>query len=332
MKFLLFLVQAIPDMIKGFATELIPAVAKLVQDFRDAIAAFCKRRKLPHADKNATNRGCGPISHPSFHRPDPLIYSQQYLQKLGLAVTWDNPDIILLKDGNPVAEGQLLPDTEYEIDATIWNNSYDAPAVGLGVEFAFYSFGASTTLNPIGNKTVNLGVKGGANHPAHARIKWRTPPAGHYCIQVKLVWVDDFNPENNVGQNNVNVVTPQSPAVARFKLRNGTGKPQRYRFTTDTYALPVQKDCPAKIEKRGDNQAKWKDIQAKHVAANFPVPPGWTVELAPAELSLGVNAEAEIEATITPPASFTGRQAFNFGSLYDHGQHAGGVTIYVTAP
>jgi hypothetical protein len=332
MKLLRFLILAIPDLLKGIATELVPGLSNIFKDLLAALRAICARQKLPHADKNATNEDCGPIRHPSFHRPDPLIYSQQYLQKLGLAITWDNPDIILLKDGNPVPEGSLLPDTDYEIDTTIWNNSYDAPAVGVGVDFAFYSFGAGTTLNPIGNKTVNLGVKGGANHPAHARIKWHTPPAGHYCILVTLKWADDFNPDNNVGQNNVNVVSPQSPAVFGFKLKNDTGKPQRYRFQTDTYTLPALKDCGKTIEKARDNDKKWKDIQAAHNPANFPVPPGWTVAIAPAELPLDTDAEADIEVTITPPAGFTGRQAFNVHSIFGNGQHAGGVTVYVTAP
>jgi hypothetical protein len=31
----------------------------------------------------------------AYRQPDPLIYSQQYLQSLGLAVTWNNPDMHL---------------------------------------------------------------------------------------------------------------------------------------------------------------------------------------------------------------------------------------------
>jgi hypothetical protein len=51
-----------------------------------------------------------------------------------------------------------------------------------------------------------MGVKGGTNHPALARMVWKTPPVpGHYCIQVVLKWIDDVNPENNLGQNNVDM-------------------------------------------------------------------------------------------------------------------------------
>jgi hypothetical protein len=332
MRLLRFLLRAIPDLLKALATEAIPGLVGFLRDLFAGLKAFWARRKLSHVERNATNKGCGTISHPAFHRPDPLIYSQLYLQKLGLAVTWDNPDILLLLNGNPAPEGELLPDTDYEIDATIWNNSYNAPAVGLGVEFGFYSFGATTTLHPIGNRVVNLGVKGGANHPAHARIKWHTPPAGHYCILVKLSWVDDLNPDNNVGQNNVNVVTPQSPAVFRFAVKNDTGTPQRYRFSADAYTMPQPKDCAPKGTLRKDNATKWKEIQALHNPANFPVPPGWTVSFAPSELALDPGMEADVEVTIDAPAGFAGRQAVNVHSLYGNNRLAGGVTVYVTAP
>jgi hypothetical protein len=36
---------------------------------------------------------------------------------------------------------------------------------------------------------------------------------------VKLSWPGDLNPENNIGQNNVNVVTPQSMGCSRCCLQ-----------------------------------------------------------------------------------------------------------------
>src|SRR6202022_4729558 len=54
----------------------------------------------------------------AYRQPDPLIYSQQYLQSLGLAVTWDNPDIHLelpALPGVPVDVHTLKPDTVYDV-------------------------------------------------------------------------------------------------------------------------------------------------------------------------------------------------------------------------
>lgn len=321
------------DVLVGIVTQAIPAFRYTFGRLSAQLKARGARKKLSHFERSSRRTGCQPVRHPAFQRPDPLIYSQQYLQKLGLAVTWDNPDIILLKDGVVAPEGAVLPDTDYEIDATIWNNSYEAPAVGVGVEFAFYSFGAGAVLNPIGTKSVNLGVKGGANHPAHARIKWHTPAApGHYCILVTLSWFDDLNPYNNVGQNNIDVVHPASPAVSTFQLRNDTGEPQRYHFAVDAYTLPTQPQCRKPTDPRPTNDQRWNEIKARHRPADFPVPPGWTVVLTPPSPSLAAGDKIDVTVTITPPTGFTGRQAINVHALYGNNQPAGGATIYVEAP
>ena len=55
--------------------------------------------------------GCIPVDHPALVRPDPLLYSQRYLRDRGLAVTWDNPDIILFRGGVPVSSSDLDPGT-----------------------------------------------------------------------------------------------------------------------------------------------------------------------------------------------------------------------------
>lgn len=331
MKLLRFLLQSFMEVLKGLVLKTVPSLVDTILGFLKALKGLLARCKLEHADKNATNEKCGTVHHPSFHRPDPLIYSQKYLLQLGLAVTWDNPDIAVLLNGVIVPEGTLLPNTDYEIDATIWNNSYDAPVVGLAVDFALLSFGTGTTLHPIGSRVINLGVKGGVNHPAHARIPWRTPAAGHYCIQVDLKWADDVNPANNMGQNNVNVVSPQSPARFTFQLKNNTGKPESYRFTADTYTLPALKDCEKKEKPKG-NAEKWKEIQARHNRNAYPVPPGWTVSTTPDAVSLAAEQEVEIEVDINPPAAFTGTKAFNVHAVLSNGKYAGGVTVYVTKP
>jgi hypothetical protein len=316
----------VSEVIRAITFKWVSALFKsLVHWLRVSIA----RKKLGR-DAKAVEI-CVPIHHPSFHRPDPLIYSQKYLLSLGLAVTWDNPDIVLFRNGVIVSEGDLLPDTDYEIEATIWNNSFDAPIVGLTVDFAFLSFGVGTTLTPIGTRIINLGVKGGINHPAHARIPWRTPLAGHYCIQVDLKWADDLNPSNNSGQNNVNVVSPQSPTSFSFQLRNNTVRKATYAFSTDMYTLPILKVCEERITTK-TNDEKWKAIQNLHDRSKHIVPPDWKVTVSPANVELSPNEEAPIELTINPPAGFTGIKALNVHTLRDNIVFEGGVTVYVSKP
>jgi hypothetical protein len=327
-----FILQTLGDILKALAYGWILIIIRVLKQLRKALKAFCEFRKLSPAEQDAERDRCSTLDNPAYHRPDPCIYSQQYLMSLGLPVTWDNPDISLLLNGVVVPEYNLLADTEYEIDATVWNNSYDAPAVGMKVNFAYLSFGASTVVNPIGFTFVNLGVKGGPNHPAIAKMLWKTPPTpGHYCIQVFLEWIDDANPNNNLGQNNVDVVAAHSPATSAFKLRNNTKTPNDYTFEADTYSIPVRPDCKPTIlaSDRGTFAERLKRIKAVHDPAKFPVPAGWTVEIIPSRASLLPGEEIDITVNITPPANFTGTMPFNVNALYGS-KYAGGVTLYVS--
>jgi hypothetical protein len=333
MNIIRFLLRLLLEFLKILSYRWILDAIDIVKRAWEALKNFWKFHKLPHPVKEESKPGCDVINNPSFHRPDPCIYSQQYLLQLGLPVTWDNPDIVLKKGGIIVPEHNLEPDTEYEIDATIWNNSYEAPVVGLKVVFTFLSFGVGTVVNPIGTTFVNLGVKGGINHPAHGKMLWTTPPAaGHFCLQVTLVWFDDVNTANNLGQNNVDVAAALSPATFSFRLRNNTDKPTLYRFQVDSYVIPSQEACKPTIppEDRVPRAERLRRIRARHNRANFPVPPGWTVVITPSEVSLNPADEVDIAVAIMPPAGFTGTQPFNVNAMYGE-KYAGGVSLVVTA-
>ena len=290
---------------------------------------------------------CAVIPPAVYKRADPLIYSQQYLREQGLAVTWNNPDIQLYETGVPVSSSALKPNTKYEIDATISNNSTDAPAVGMPVEFAFLSFGVGSALSAIGTQTINLPVKGAPGHPAHAKQTWITPGAGHYCLKVKLIWPDDANPKNNLGQENTNVVAATSPAIARFPVRNEDTIPKVIRMIADAYQIPEKMDCRKKPGKRGSDRkhpkhrkravfippseedADWTLARVRHDPEAFPIPPGWAVEIAPSNFELAPNASREVTVTITPPNDFRGQRPFNVNAM--HGRDLlGGVTLFVT--
>jgi hypothetical protein len=332
MRWLKLIVDTIREILKALAYGWIVNIIQLIKDFPKGVKAFCAYKRLSHAQQEEVSDPCNKFTNPAYHRPDPCIYDQYYLMNLGLAVTWDNPDITIWQGGVQVAENTLLPDTEYEIHATIWNNSYYAPIVGMQVNFAYLSFGAATTVNPIGSTYVNLGVKGGSNCPALAVILWRTPPTpGHYCIQVNFEWVDDANPNNNLGQNNIDVVAAHSPANFVFRLRNHTDQSNRYSFQVDTYAIPARPDCPTTIQDsdRGTFAERLKRIQAVHNRANFPIPPGWSVEMVPSDPTLTPGQEIDVAVNITPPPGFTGTTPFNVNTFYGN-KYAGGVTLYVT--
>jgi hypothetical protein len=303
------------------------------------------RLKKSPRERRKTDDRCVPIRHPSIQKPDPLIYSQTYLMSLGLAVTWDNPDIQLFEAGTPVSSSNLKPGTDYDVVARIWNASTDAPVIDLPVHFTLHGFGIGTAGDPIGHtKIPHLGVKGGPNCPAFATVSWKTPTTpGHYCIQAHIDWTDDSNPNNNVGQENTDVVSTASPAQATFPLRNDDReRRRRYRLEVDTYTVPEPEPCGKTTDDRPRNGiigrprdaaavglvAVAPRVRARHRRDDHPVPPGWTVQIDPDEVVLGPGEERMIAVVVEPPAGFHGRQRFNVNA-FDEAGLVGGVTFVV---
>ncbi len=302
------------------------------------------RLALSERERRKTEDRCVPVRHPSIKRPDPLIYSQSYLMSIGLAVTWNNPDIQLFRGGAPVSSDDLQPSTRYEIVARIWNGSTEAPVVEMPVRFTMHGFGVGTEGTPIGEAKVDLGVKGSPGSPAFARIMWTTPAApGHYCLRVTLDWPDDSNPNNNVGQENTNVIETASPARAVFRLRNDNKeRERRYRFEVDTYSVPDREPCPRdpRREPTRTTQVQVRDaaavglielpshVSARHRRTAYPIPAGWTVQIEPEEITLGPDQHADVKAMLDPPSEFRGQQTFNINAFDETGL-VGGVTIVV---
>jgi len=288
------------------------------------LARWLKRQC--HFGKVPTPRTCVPINDPAFVRPDPLIYDQYYLSKLGLSVTWDNPDIQLFLNGNPVSSSQLLAGTTYEVVAQIWNNSTDAPVVNMPVVFSFLEFGVGTVSVPIGSTRIDLGVKGGPNCPCSATMLWTTPTTpGHYCIQVQLQPADDTNPDNNLGQENTEVGVAHSPAVFTFTLRNDTDLAHTYHFLLDAYQPGTPEPCDGSDPTR-DRRTRL----ARHARGAQPVPPGWQIVVDPQAPSLAPGQSTPIAVTATPPSGFSASQSLNVNAFHEYGL-AGGVNLTVVA-
>jgi hypothetical protein len=328
------LVKWLKDFFNLFKVALIEALPTLLALGRDLIRIlrlWCREMQKPERERRRARSRCVPFNHPSYKRPDPTIYSQTYLIKLGLAVTWDNPDIQLYKGGVSVSSSSLDPDTDYEIVARIWNNSTEAPVVDLPVRFSYLSFGVGTQSHPIDETKVLLGVKGGANHPAFAKVKWHTPStAGHYCIQAFLDWLDDANPNNNLGQENTDVGQTHSPANFVFALHNSALETLQYHFEVDSYQIPHPRPCDdvENVEPREAAKEVAKQRYPEHDRANYPLPSGWIVDINPREPELSPDAEQIVNVAVTAPIGFTGRQPININVFNRYGL-AGGITLYV---
>jgi len=265
-----------------------------------------------------------------------MIYSQSFLMAQGLAVTWDNPDIHLEKAGVQVASDKIEANTDYEIVARVWNGSPLAPAVGLPVRFSFIDFGIGGVTLPIGETTIDLPVNGAPGHPAFARMSWRTPSTpGHYCLRVELIWADDANPANNVGQENLTVSALNSPrAVFTLPVRNEARTRRNYRMAADAYEIPEPPPCSK--ERPGEAPTLTREeadrhkaaAVARHGLARFALPADWRVTIEPEEFVLAPGAERMVSIDITAPDGFEGRQAINIAALVGT-QSVGGATVVV---
>ena len=259
-----------------------------------------------------------------YRRPDPLIYDQYYLQSLGLAVTWDNPDIHLERADMPgvhVDSHTLAPDTEYNVVARIWNGSNYAPAVDMPVRFFYLEFGIGMIAHPIGQTLVDLPVRGASGCPAFASVPWRTPTTpGHYCVQVEFVWLDDENPHNNLGQHNTDVQALNSPRAAfGFAVRNDGARPQALQFEIDAFRIPPLEPC--------DRDRAQDRVRDRHDPKHHSIPAGWDVRIDPPRLRLAPGEQTNVSLEVDAPIGFSGRQAFNVNA-FEHGSLTGGVTFY----
>lgn len=294
--------------------------SSLVQLFR-AICDLLRARHRKQTDPK-TPLHCFPVDHPAFMRPDPLLYSQRSLISQGLAVTWDNPDIVLFKGGVPVSSSQLETSTTYDVQIRVWNKSFEAPAVQMPVHLSFLDFGIGTEPILVGSTKVDVGVKGSASQPSFASVPWTTPPTpGHFCLQVLLDPADDLDFTNNLGQKNTDVAEATSPAQFSFTLRNNTRRTRRYRFEMDAYVIPALPEC-------GLAPAAPKVNLDRHRRDRHPVPPEFVIAVTPEAPTIAPGAQVIVQVSATPPAGFIGRQPINVNWFHEGG-FAGGVTLTV---
>lgn len=285
--------------------------------FLKLLYQLCRRKRL-HPPKTPIE--CLQIDHPAFVRPDPLLYSQSYLRAQGLAVTYDNPDISLSKGGVPVGSHDLEPATTYEVTARIWNDSLDAPVIGMPVHLSFLDFGIGNEPIPIASGAVDVGVKGSASQPGFVTIPWTTPATpGHFCLQVLLAPADDTNWANNLGQENTDVKAAQSPAVFEFTLRNNTRLARRYHFEVDAYQIPALTKCDG-------TKPDARQVIKRHHPSGYLVPAGFVVKIEPPTPTLDPGVSVTITVSVEPPAGFVGNQPFNINAFHEQG-FAGGVTL-----
>jgi hypothetical protein len=155
-------------------------------------------------------------------------------------------------------------------------------------------------------------------------------------LQVRLIWTDDANPNNNLGQSNTDVKALNSPhAQFTFPLRNATRLRQQYVLRADAYTLPGPRPCgdqslgDAPQISKEEAQRRMRQTLAAQGYETQALPAGWRVAIAPAEITLGGGEEAPITVDINSPDGYRGQMSFNVNA-FAGAALAGGVTLSVT--
>lgn len=190
---------------------------------------------------------CDKVPEQVKRKPDPCLYSQFYLSALGLAVTWDNPDMwVTLPNGTPVDSGSLVANTDYILHVRIHDASFD-PALATEVRCFYrpWSFNhpdrTPVEVNADGTeRVVVLHIPPWSSEVA--QFRWHTPDIAeaHFCIQAECRHPDDKNPNNNLGQENTNVrrASPGQMLAVNAFLRNQARETGEFQIRVDNYVIP----------------------------------------------------------------------------------------------
>ena len=260
-------------------------------------------------------------------RPDPYIYSQEWLSARGLAVTWDNPDFVIIDQATGTLADRLalLPNHDYTIEAAVHNNSFMA-AISTQVAFEVRAFGIGTPpLTALAPDVVNVPAFG----TAIARTSWHTPASGgHNCLRALIFHVDDANPLNNIGQHNTDVAAPQSPERAlKFSVGGEGALGRELVLRMNAYELPPKADCPPTFGERASVKYL-RGLQERHDPRRYPVPEDLGAVLSHRTIAPRDGELIEVTLSFAAAATNGPRRAVNVDA-YAGDQLMGGVTAYI---
>lgn len=272
-------------------------------------------------------------------RPDPYIYSQEWLHLRNLAVTWDNPDFQLIdKNGKTVDRMNLQPNQTYKVVVSVHNGSLMS-AIGTTVALEVLEFGiGGLVISQLGSQTIDVPAFG----VTKATFEWTTPSSsGHNCLRAQINHPDDGNPLNNVGQHNTEVAKPASPTrTSMFILRNHAPDRRSLRLAFDSYQLPSKPMRARSLQER-NSLTYLRQLRDRNDHVKFPVPEkfGGHITIGDAQEPIEMSrpaAEIELDAgqavfvkfEATPPSNGEHKVAINFHAFDEH-ILLGGVTIYI---
>lgn len=299
---------------------LLHLLRQLCKNFENLLELFIRKRKK----EKGTPACCIKVPDGQRPRPDPYIYSQEWLMKRGFAVTWENPDFTIFDmSGNVVGSSELAPATTYRIEITIHNTSPMA-ALNTKVHLTIHPFGIQTGAI-WGSATNTLDIPAvGFNR---TDFTWDTPnDTGHICLIATIFHIDDANPLNNVGQHNADIIRGGDTKKLSFKMQNLSKARQRVVFAYDTYSLPVE-PLHAKSMQERRSREYLKRLQSLNSRASHTVEQGNLLKGTGNEMVLEPGTEMDIEVD---QGFFTNNTTLNINAFSGDQVLLGGVTFKKT--
>lgn len=276
---------------------------------------FCKRPRM------VDYRKCIPIPDDNNLRPDPYIYSQDWLKARGISYVWDNPDIEVIDDinGNNVSRHDLIKGRSYTIRATIHNHSFTVPALDTLILFSVKEFGINgQVVSDIGNDIIDV-PNGGS---AAATIGWIPEKTGHFCLLVKIEHSHDANTLNNLGQHNCDVSKPGEDYQRLIYVENNRRFAMNINMVANSYQLPSRPMRAKTVEERNSKQYL-KRLQEANAPGRFPVPDSVNLTIEPKKFRLEGGESSEVKVNISK--DFQGQ--INIDAISAMQVLLGGITI-----
>ncbi|MFT6922052.1 MAG: hypothetical protein ACJA1C_001050 [Crocinitomicaceae bacterium] len=257
------------------------AYSRRVLANRDAKGEVSTKLKYKYDNvpcRKVKDTSCIKIPVKNRARPDPYIYSQDWLKLRGMGYTWNNPDFKLINaaTNQETNNRNLEPNTTYRIEATIHNHSTMA-ALDTRVDFETRSFGISGGLIS-GPGFAMVDVPAGGN--TIASVDWTTPAEiGHVCLIAQISHYDDANSLNNKGQHNTDIVNVGAEAGANtFEVQNQHRGERNMQFKMDAYRLPAQ-PMRAKSFEEMRSKAYLDRLKRANAPSAFPLPEGMNARI-----------------------------------------------------
>ena len=221
-------VSLLRALLYGWIVSLYELLQVLVQ--------VCKRwhRHEKDPDKQGT---CFPVDHPAFVRPEPLLYSQRALMAQGLAVTWDNPDIVLFLGGAPVSSSNCTRHDVQREDPRLEQLVGGAGDPHAGPPFV-PRLRSRQRADYDRHTTIDVGVKGSSISRRSCRSRGRRlrRRATTACERCSTRPTTSTTRTTSARRTQTSRWPPRPQFT--FTLPNDTQRVRPYRFETDTNVIP----------------------------------------------------------------------------------------------